>query len=57
MDIPSLTSEYVINKHLELEKRMMKDKKLITYHAMSIELLRVIDLMEFNSILDRYDYE
>lgn len=52
-----MTSEYVHTKHLELVKRMIKDKKLGTHHEMSVELHKANDLSEFNAILDRYDYE
>jgi hypothetical protein len=59
MKIPlhPMTSTYIHKKHLELVKRMIKDKKLDIHHEMSVELQKSQSLSEFNAILDRYNYE
>lgn len=59
MSIPlhPLTSRYVAKKHTALAKRMVEDKKLDLHHQMSVELWEAKDLMKFNAILDKYDYD
>lgn len=59
MNIPihPLTHAYVHKKHIELVKRMVKEKKLDLHHDMSEELFKAKNQMEFNAILDRYEKE
>lgn len=57
MKIPlhPLTHSYVHQKHLELVKRMLKEKKMDLHHEMSVKLQKADNLSEFNAILDEYD--
>lgn len=59
MSVPihPLTHSYVHKKHLELVKRMVKEKRLDRHHQMSEELCKAKNQFEFNAILDRYAKE
>lgn len=52
----SFTSE-VERKHIALAKKMIGDKKLAMHSAMSSELVKSKTLIEFDEILDKYDYD
>jgi hypothetical protein len=58
MPIPihPLTNSYVHQKHLELAKQLIRDKKFDIHHQMSVKLQKTTNLYEFNAVLDEYSY-